>query len=319
VKKLGALEALGRGLANVHANWQVVLVSVAGSVLLVAIVLASLFPWIAALGLDVGRLLAGQGASGGDLFNALRNFLSPQDLLARLGAGLLAFTLGLTLASVVYAWYYGGVLGVLVAGDAQAPAGAGRASEVFRTWSGRFFLHEAARLTWRVLVYYSVVLTLLFGVLLLAGALLVVASLVANQRSPGAALAIGCGGMLPLLFAMLTINGAGWLGLGELPRPGGSVRSAIRLGYRIFGRRLGACLGLIGLFVLLSLTVGMFFGLVNLIVGAARMALGISAAVESMVFILQLGTNSYLSLVFLAAAIALLRSETVGTGEVLPA
>jgi hypothetical protein len=312
VNRLGALDALGRGISNVRANWEVVIAAAVGGLLSLVLMLLSLLPWLSAFGISARQLLAPREPGVGDLFGSLAGALDPRELLTKIGAGVLAFLLALLLVSVLYAWYYGGMLGVLVAGDAQAPAGAHRAPPVFRTWSWRLFLSEATRLTWKVMLYLSAVLTLLMLAIVLALLLVLLVVVVSHGRGSLAAFAVGCGGMLPILFAMLAIYGAGCVGLGELARPGGGVRSALRLGFRVFGQRLGACLALMVLFVMASLVVGLLCGGIELLFSGAGLAR--RAAVEGVTLVAQVAAGALLGSVFMASCVALLRSETSAGG-----
>jgi len=307
VSRLGALEALGRGISNVRANWEVVAVATAGSLASIALLVLALVPWLSAFGVGVRDLFGARRPGLAGVLGAAAGGLDPRQLVARLGAGAIALLLALLLGSVLYAWYYAGMVGVLVAGDAQAPAGAHRAAGLFRTWSWRFFLSEATRLTWKMLVYLSVILTLLGVAVILALALLLLAAEMVHGRGAVPAAAIGCGGMLPLLFAMLAIWGAGCVGLGELARPGSSVGSAVRLGFQVFGARLGACLALLALFVVASLAVAIVCGSFELLFASAGLAR--RAVVEVAALVVQAAAGALLGSVFMASCVALLRSE----------
>jgi hypothetical protein len=314
VKRLTAVEALGRGTANVRANRELVGVATAGSLAIVALVFLSFLPWIAALGIDPAWFTGQQPDPEkiGELFEGLFATMgSVSELLARLGGLLLSLSLSLTLASLFFCWYQGGTLGVLVAGDAQAPAGGGREPILFRTWSRRLFLFEARRLTWPLLLFYS----LFFGFWLLVGAVTVGifagAGLLGSRSGAAAGCALVCGMLLPLMFVSFALYAAMQLGQVDLVRPASSVAVATRAAFSILGRRLGAAAALMSIFVVVSVGFGIAFGVVGLVADlllSSRVVLG--ATVRVVLGLVQMAVGAAVGLVFMAAFAALVRSES---------
>ena len=305
--RLSAVDALGRGLANVRGNLAVVATAAAGALAVLVVILLAMLPWLGAMGIELSTLL---GADRLDLGDWAALATAPAQLLAQLGTFLLSLSLALTFASVLFSWYHGGVLGVLAAGDAQAPAGAGRPAVAFRTWSWPFFAGEATRLTWRVLIFYSL-LMLLWSVLAVAAGVLVFATTAVALRSGGVAgFGLGCGGALPLLFGFFVVFGATQLGQADLPRAESRATTAARAGFRVLGRRLGAALGLGALLFGAAFAIGIAFALVDLalVIGLGAWPAA-AAAVRIALLLVQLLASSWLNLVFAAAFIALLRSE----------
>jgi len=309
VSRLSAIDALGRGIANVRGNWQVVAVSAIGTVASAAVVVLSLLPWLAAIGIDPAWFL-GSGPDPTDLDQLLDLAAAPWQIFQRLGAGLLALTIGLTVASFVFAWCYGGILGVLAAGDAQAPAGPGREAAVFRTWSPRFFAGEARRLTMPVLWYFCLFLGIVLAAVLVLGAVVVVAALVAARSGAAAGFAVGCGGLLPAGFVLVATTIAMSFGQAELARDPASARRATRAAFSILGRRFGAGLALFALMVGASVAFGAATATVSffavLAVGGSAVA---TAVIEAVVTSVQIVVGSALRLVFVAAYVALSRAE----------
>lgn len=310
MKRLTALEALGRGLSNVRGNLEVVAAAAAGSVGILVLVVVSLIPWLGISILAPQRFAAGQRLGPDQIVAWLSRLASPRDLLAQLGLGLLALLVGLTAASVLYGWVWGGVLAVLHAGDAQAPPGSGRGAELFRIWSRKFFALEAARLTWKVLLFLSLFFALLLLVMLALFLLVVAAVVVGAKSGATTGLALGCGGLLPLLFVYFAVSGAMWIGQVELVRPEVSVTAATRAGFAVLGRRLGASVAIFGLFFLLACAAGLLFG------GAAfllRLSLAsrpaIAATVDLALSLIQLTVSSALQVASAGAFVALARSE----------
>ncbi len=319
MKRLQALEALGRGIANVRANWPVLVAYLAGTLVVVLIVIASVFPWVAAFGPGLSKWM--QGSAGTGLLGIAPSSIDPSELLARFGAAFLAFTLGLTVGSLVFCWYMGGILGVLVAGDAQAPAGPGRAPVVFRTWSWRLFVAESNRLAWKLMLYYSVFMALLLGVMILIFGLVALIGLSLDARGGGVALAVGCGGALPLLFALFVVYAATLTGQAELARPGVRVGSAVRLAFHVLGRRLGGIVVLLVLLFVAAFAVGLVAGGLNLVLGGAAAAktMALPDLGEGAILVFEMLANSILNVIALATVVALARSETPNPSQVRPA
>lgn len=310
MKRLGALEALGRGISNVRGNLELVGVWAAGSLLTLVVVLLALVPFLG-LGGDqlasVASLVTGR-ASAGDIPSLMSLTTT---LLSDLWGLVLALTVGLTIGSIVFSWYLGGILGVLVAGDAQAPPGSGRGGELFRTWSWRFFLGEASRLVWRVLFFYSLWLLFVLVALLLFVLLFAAAAMLSGTAGWGAALALGCGGALPLFFLLFAVLGAMTLGQVELVPPESGVRKASETGVALLGRRLGAAVALFALFFLTSMAVGMVEAGLGFVFSAKLGARGVAFGLaQGALFAVQLMISALLNLVLAATFVALARSES---------
>jgi len=309
VNRLGALEALGRGIANVRGNLETAGVAAAGTLVLTGVVLLALVPW---LGLDgdglssLFRLTAGHGQPA-DLAALGRQSWA---LMSNLWGFVLALSLATTVAFFAYCWYFAGILGVLYAGDAQAPPGPGRAPELFRTWSFRFFAGEASRLGWRLVWFYSLWSLILFAVTTLFVAGVVVAAALAGDAGGVAALAVGCGVLLPFLFAVFVMIGAMSLGQADLVAPESGVLAATRTGMRLTGRRLPAVAALFVLFFVVALAVGLLEAGVGVLVG--RVLVGSPAAAvaaQLVLFVAQVLLSALLNLALAGACVALVRSE----------
>jgi hypothetical protein len=315
VTRVGALEALGRGLVNVRANAELVPAVTAGTLAVFLLLLASFLPWLGALGLDPRDLVAGEPPDFDALAGAARAGLAPEGIVARFGVAFTAIALGLIVSSLMYCWYWGGALGVLVAGEAQAPPGAGRAPAVFRTFSARFLLGEARRLTAPVLLFLSLFLGLMLLLLVALGALFALALALGERRGGGAGLAVGCGGAFPLLFAWIALLLALWFGQVELPRRGIGVRAAATLGFRWLGARLGAALALFALFLCASLAIGIFVGgagfLIKLWFAESFPA---ELTIDLLAWFAQLVSSAALNLVLAASFAALARGERAHAG-----
>ena len=308
MRQLAAVDALGRGWANARANLELVGVTTLVSLAMVIIVIAAFLPWIAALGIDPAWFSSGRPDPDA-VGDAIRSFFAGADLLVRVGGFLLSLLVATTLASLVYCWCQGGVLGVLVAGDAQAPAG-GREAVLFRTWSRGLFLHEARRLTWRLFWFYSL-FVLAWSVLgALTFLLFFGAGLLGMKDGFAAGCAMACGILLPLFFVSFALYAAMLYGQVELARPDGRVGAATRGGFALLGRRLGAAAAILGVVIVVSLGFGLGFSAVGLIGDLLlKGSLVAAAAFQAVLTIAQIVVNAIVALFGTAAFVAIARSE----------
>ena len=307
-RRLSAFEALGRGLANLRGNLGLVATAMAGSLLVVVVALAALAPLVELAGLGLADVFGEPDPQR--VAAAVANLDLPGLLSGGFGAALLLFLAGVTVASLVQCWFQAGLLGVLGAGDAQAPPGPRRPSLAFRTFSPRFFAAEARRLFGRLLGFYTLLVGCFVVWLLLVLAVVLAAAFGGSRWGGGAAVAIGCGGAIPVGFALFVLALTATFGQGDLPRPDGSAAAAVRAGLSILGRRLGACVGLYVLLIAAALAIGVFQGGAGF---AARLAWGpdtvLGASVEVALFLVQTRVQSVLALAIAATAIAIVRAE----------
>ncbi len=304
---LAAIDCVRRGLRNARANWELIAVQWLGGWILLALGVAGLVPVFLVLGLTAADLPS-----------------RPEDLenwwteigarLAEASSGLaaagLAAVLVWTLAFVVFCFFQAGTYGVLYAGDRQAPAGVPPERQWFRTFSRRDFSGWGGRHLWRFFWFLNLYAVLLLLVCL-AMVLLVGAAVWAGREwGTPAGIGLGCGGALPLMFALVVL--AVWfvLAQADLPRDDGGVGSASRRGWRVLGRRLGGVLLIVVLMVLTSSAVAILFApfsvLINLLFSDRMLvfiaARGLLLAAESLF-------SSALGVALAASLIALVRSE----------
>ncbi len=307
-RRLSAFEALGRGLANLRGNFGLVAIVLAGSLAVVGIALASLLPLLGTAGLELADL-AGE-PDPARVAAALEGFDFARLLSGGFGAALLVLLAGLTLASLVQCWVQAGLLGVLGAGDAQAPPGPRRPALAFRTFSPRFFAAEASRLFGRLLAYYALLLGFGMVWMLLVAALVLVAALAGARWGGGAALALGCGGAIPVVFAFAALALAATFGQGDLPRAEGTAAAAVRMGLAVLGRRFGACLGIYALMIAAAVAIAVFQGGASF---AVRLAWGpgsaLGASLEVALLLFQTLAQALVGVAVAATAIALVRAE----------
>jgi len=310
--RLGAFDALSRGIANVRANPWVILVAFLATLVTVVVAIASALPWLGLLGLEPGDLVGAPRSpvDPGVLFERLRLLFSPGELMAKFWIGLLSFTVGLTAASLIYAWSWGGILGVLSAGDAQAPPGTGRPPMLFRTWSPRLLVGEGHRLAIRLLLVWCVLQLTALVLLVLVGAAVALGVAFGARHGMGAGFAVGCGAVIPVALLLIVVAMGGWLSKLQVVDPRHGVGSAIRAGFELLGRRLGAALVLSLLFFVLSIASSMAISVSTTLLQLVTMtSTAASGLVLALVLLLQWLAAAALSVTFNAAGIALVRSE----------
>lgn len=306
-RRLSALDALGRGAGNLRGNHELVWIQLAGSLALVAVILVGVLAMFAAFGVPASLL-------AGDRPEALREALQalPDDLGSlprRFGSALLVLLVTSTVAFLAFCWYQAGTLAVLVAGEAQAPLARGVTGAVFRTfswsafsgWSTRYFL----RLFWLLNLFLLFMLLALLGLLL---PLLFLPSL-AEARGGGAACLVGCGAALPFLFVLSVVAIAMTVAQVRVVEEPCGVFAAARSGFAIAGRRLGALVLLYLLMLLASLALALLVGGLGVTAELALAGSAWKALPAVALSILQMVTSAALSLLYLAAVVALVRAE----------
>ena len=232
--------------------------------------------------------------------------LSPALLLA------LAALLAVWLASLLlYGFFQAGIYGVLTAADRQALPGPRRQRDFFRTFTLRDFRGWGGATSGATSASPSASRVLLCG---LAGVALLWLGLAAaggGEWGSPAALAIVCGGALPVGFLALVAGLGFHLAQADLAREGSGVRAAWRRGLGVLGRRLGA---VTGLFLLVALAIlglaALFLPLSSAADALLAGAPGMRALVRFLLVLLQSLPNTLLVTLFAGALVALVRSET---------
>ena len=304
VQRLSALDALGRALANVRANWELLLAQAAATVALAALLVASLLP----LGIALGWTLAGLAGSPAEALSQLADpatWLSAGVLAALAGATLLG-----TLAIAVYAWFQAGIFGVLAAGDRQAGSGPRRPWALYRTFGWSDLAGWAGHGFSRFFGWYHLYLLIVTGAMALFGALLLAAVLVGRSQGVAAGFGLGCGGLLPLLFLLLYVSLVAAAAKADLARDGSGAASSWRRGGRVVARRLGASLLLFVLLLAASTAASTLLLPLQLLseLGLGEQ-LGAYLAVQLVVAAVQTVLGTLLGLVYGAAFVALVRAE----------
>ena len=303
-----AIDCLGRGLSSLRANWRLVPLYLLES-LLVAVLLAVglLAPLLVVGGEGLGALA---GETDPAVWEALLGRLRDAALerSPALAGGLIAMAVLWALALVVYSWFTAGGFGVLWTADRQALPGRSRGWRWFRTFSLRDFAGWGGRHLGRFFWFFNLY-ALLVLVLGLLAALLTVGSVWGRERwGDGAAVGIGCGGSLPLVFLFVVLALCFLPVEADLARPASGVFRAARRGLDVLGRRTGATVVLTLVTVLALAAVAAAFLPVSLLValathGPARMAARV------VVWLLQSLVSGAVGVFAAASFVALVRSE----------
>jgi len=242
--KRSAIDCLRRAALSTRANSGLVLLALLQSFLFTLLFVVSLLPLVAVLG--GMALLSSEWTVGAveDWLAGLESGASLPGLVPVLLALLASMLVGL-LAVVVWGWFQGGMLGVLVAAERQAPSGAENRAGAwrwFRTFTLRDFSGWAGRYMWRFFWFFHLTATVCL-LLVLAGTLIAFAVGVGYQTwGASAAYGIGCGASLPLLFASVVYVLWNLTALPAVALPESGTAKGARLGLRLVGRRPGAVL-----------------------------------------------------------------------------
>lgn len=311
----GVISCFERGALNLRGNRRLLLTVVLKSVLSVLIAGVTLIPVLRLLGLAEAYLemLAGRPR----LFSeVMAEWAVGFELPPQMPWVLLLLGLGGLIQIVVQTFFDAGALGILAAGDRQAPSQApsdgALTADWFETFNWREFTGRGAQIIWRVLFWRLVVGFVLALISLLPFALL--GMLVEGTR--GVALLAGCFGSLVLL----TLISLAWIWWWVVEMHMSYLRlgAAFRAGSRSFLRRGGAWLlltGIGGLLLIAALIpVLLLASSIQLVGGNGITAIVIAQLISSVLQGLIFGS---VMLLIWGAAIALARDRPAATGTVV--
>lgn len=308
--RLSAIDCITRGVSNLRANWELVLVqlvqAVACSVIaLIGVVIVVVAVGASALfklseGLDWRRLLTE--------LERLGELSTSWGLLAIVLAGvmILAALLGLT-----YSWFQAGTFLTLTGGERQAPLQPGIDWRSFRTFSARSFAGWASRGCWRFFAFqgvFSLVAAVVFG--LMFALFVVLLAWTAMDLDGVGSVLVGCLLLLPIIPIVVLLYI--WLTLGTalLARPEIGLLSAARLALVFLGRRFGACLLIVLMFFVANFSVGLVFSVLSQGMALAlAQSVGATVSVQILLAIAQSLLSSLAAIAFFAAVVALVRGE----------
>jgi hypothetical protein len=305
---IAAVDALGRGIANVRANAELLIVQFFSSLLIAVSILTPLLLLLRDLGIPPSILIADDPAQ---LQAAIAGIeLDLTAILPAIGKSILVVLVGGTILFLFYCWAQAGTLAVLAAGEAQAPPARRPPVDVFRTFSWRGFFswsfRYGGRLFWLMNLY---IVLMSLPVLLLSIAVAFLGRSFDETRAVASCL-LGCGLALPVLFVMFVLGLALNMSSAVLVVEDAAIGRSTRRGLSLTGRRFGGLLLLVLLLVAASMAVAVATLLVEL---GARLAFpqesAVGFAVNVGLEILRFLLTTILGLIFSSALISLVRSE----------
>ena len=239
----GPIDCLRRGLRSLRANWELIPVFMAQSLLTTGLMLAGFFVLLAALGVSVVAWVRGLGPDWPQQL--------AEDFVAVLEAGppallplvlpLIAAMLVWTLAFGLYCYLQGGVVGVLAEGEMVAGAGLPDWRS-FRRFSVAGFDLQGRRLFWRYFWFNHLLGVVAMVWMTLVLALVALAVRLAAGPNVSVGVAVGCVGLVPLGLLLIAVALWSMLATVEVARPGAGVWVASRRALGILRRRLGPVL-----------------------------------------------------------------------------
>ena len=303
---LSAIDCIGRGIANLRANWQLALLQLLQTVVCTA---------LAAIGLVGVVMLFGasflfQLGDPADWSTALERLEDLSVSTSLLAMGLAATAILLTVLGLVYCWFQAGILATLERGERQAPLVKAVEPQFFRTFSGRNFMGWGHAGAWRYFNFLSVV-TLLGAVVLGLYTIAIAIGVTATGDVAGAGAAVvGCLALLPFLILVVVLNLWLVVGMALLPREGLGLWRAARESLGILWRRLGGLLLIVFLFLTASTAVGLvFWPLGQGMASALEGSMPAWFAVQLLLTLAQWLVSGILSVAFFASLVALVRTE----------
>jgi hypothetical protein len=308
---LSAVNSLHRGLVNLRANWELLLVQVLQVLVVSVLVVVGFIPPLSVLGFSELEMFDPATQDLTSIAASLAELVARgRDAWVLLLASLVLTSAIWLMAMLVYCYFQAGIFGTLVAGDRQAPPGRPRGWQWFRTFSAGSLRGWAGRYLWRyfwLLNLFFVISTLWLLVPLL---LLWITVWGESTWGPAAAFGIGCGGAIPVAFSLLVL--AFWVQMAQadLARADSGVWIALRRGLQILGHRLGAALLLVSLLVAIMITltvsIAVLSTFIDLFSGGGSLVRWTGHVGLTLV---EWGLSSLVSVAFAATLIALIRGE----------
>jgi hypothetical protein len=307
----GPLGSLQRGILNLRANRELILLLWLGRGLVVLLTLASLVPFYLVLNVD----LPDDWSTGEEYLvwvSRTIERLAEQIWTAPFWMAVVASSAVLTVVLFVAAFFQAGAFGVLASGELAGTPGSTVVAG-FRSYSWSGFQAAAGARLWRYFWLLNLILCL-WLVWALLGALAAVATGVAFAGAGlGGGLALGCLSVLPLSLAVVLLTFWGWLAQAQLGLSDCGVWAALGSGLRIVLRRFGSMLVLFVFLTALMVGAGVVFLLLTVSLEAGLAAFETVRVVSWWgLQTLQWVVGTVIHLTFAAALVAVVRQEWSG-------
>ena len=252
---LSAIDSVHRGIVNTRANWELIFFQWLQVLLVTVLSVAGLLPPLVALGFarpsdltstisDLPAMLAGAS----ELVDRGR------DAWLHLLASLVVASAIWFVATMVYCYFQGGIYGILMSGDRQAPRGTPQGSQWFKTFSCRDLRGWGSHFMWRYFWLLNLVVAVSMAWLIVPLVLVLAAFWGGELWGGGAGFAIGCAGAIPVAFSLLILLIWAYVVQATLAAQDGGVWQAMKSSLQVLGRRLGA---LLFIFILVILGSGL--------------------------------------------------------------
>lgn len=281
--------------------------------LLVGLTVAGLVPPVAVLGVQNLPSFEGKPEDWSALYTDLMSRLAEGiDGCLPLALSLVATTLIWLLAFLIYCYFQGGIFGILASADRQATPGHPKGWQWFETFNFKDFRGWGSRYLWRYFWLANlIVLVALIWALLMLG-LVALAVFAAQRWGTMAAVGVGCGGSIPLLFATLVLALWSNLAMADLALEDSSVWLAARRSLQTLGRRFWAVLLILILVVIAGLIGSAFFVPVSLGLDLVLKDQFVVWVVgRAFLTLLQWAWNGAVTVGFAASMVSLVRSEVM--------
>ena len=290
-------DVLRRGIDSVLANWPLLLMRIAESIVIAALAIAAALAILVPIFVSLGLSKFEDFQHVEDPYDLLRTILSNHWLiLVYIFVGILAL---LFVFLALHAFVEGGAAEILVAAERQAgdePVNERRRLEAFTMdrW-----LRGAARMWWPIFWIYNATWGL--GGLIMLAPLVVIAAVMLLSRGNPAAIAIGCLGLVATVFIVLIVGVVVGLwtqkAIVVLAARNDGASSALSESWRElradFGRHFGTA------FVIIAIAIGAAGVMVMF-----SMALGLTRSAGAQILFLPVRLGISLVNTFVSAAIA---------------
>jgi len=311
---LSAVSCIQRGVTNLRANWELVLISWLQGFLTAFLALVGFAAPLGAMGFASFDWASASQVEWGEFLSQAAQLMNRgADSLLLLGVSLLVSCAIWLAAFLVYCFFQGGILGVLMSGDRQAPEGRLRGRQWFRTFSGQNLRGWGGRYLWRY--FWLLNLMAAIGMLWVVMVVMVIGLTVLGGERWGAtaAFGIGCGSSIPLAFGLILL--LLWTNLAQidLAREDSSVGKALRRSLNLVGRRLGAVTLVFLVALVLTIVLGGGISILSLVAGLLLPATGFGGWAGTVVQLgfsgIEMIAGSVVAVGFFASLVSLVRSE----------
>ena len=308
---LSATDTIHRGLVNLRANWELILVQFLQILIGTVLFLVGFLPPLAVLGFSQLDFVDSSVADWAAVMDSAAGLVTRgREAWLLLRASIILSSVIWLMAILVHCYFQGGIYGVLMAGDRQAPPGKPKSRPLFRTFSARNLRGWAARYLWRYFWLLNLFMVIGSVWLVLPFVLFMLSVWGESRWGAGAALGIGCGGAIPVFFSLFVMVFWASLSQADLAREESSVMRATRQGLRVLGRRLGTVmiLAVAGVIVWMTFAIAItiFTTLVDFSSGAGTVLhLGWQLALTSAQWVF----GSVIGMAYTSILVALVRCE----------